>query len=130
MSAETTVRQFLEHLQDQETDAALALLTDDVVWRNTGMPTFEGAKVHAMLRDLERRGIRFAVTCHHVAATGDVVLTDRTDVLGYGRWESSFEVRGTFELRDGKIAVWDDAFSWLQAMRSGVLGLGRVVTGR
>ncbi len=32
-------------------------------------------------------------------------------------------MRGTFEVRDGRIAVWDDAFSWLELLGSGVLGL-------
>ena len=130
MTAETIVRQFLDHLAQHETEAAVALLTDDVVWRNTGMPTFEGKRVGAALRDMEKRGVRFEVDFHHVAADGNVVLTDRTDVIGLGRWETAFAVRGTFELRDGRIAVWDDAFSWLDLVRSGVLGLGRILTGK
>ena len=65
---------------------------------------------------------------HHVAATGDVVLTDRTDVLGYGSWKTSFRVRGTFEVRDGLIVLWDDAFSWLELLQSGLVGLGRMLS--
>ena len=128
MTAETVVRSFLEHLARKETDAALALLDDDVVWRNTGLPTFEGKQVHTMLRDLERRGIGFDVQWKHVAAAGDVVLTDRTDVLSAGAWQTSFGVRGTFEVRDGKIVLWDDAFSWLQLLGSGVPGLARMIS--
>ena len=44
--------------------------------------------------------------------TATSVLTDRTDVLRKGKWETSFWVRGTFEVRDGRITLWDDAFSW------------------
>ena len=128
--AETVVRSFLEHLARHETDEALALLDDEVVWRNTGLPAFEGKKVHAMLRDMESRGVGFEVRWKHVAADGDVVLTDRTDVLSMGSWETAFGVRGTFEVRDGKIVLWDDAFSWLELLGSGVLGLGRILTGR
>jgi limonene-1,2-epoxide hydrolase len=36
-------------------------------------------------------------------------------------------VRGTFEVRDGRIVLWDDAFSWLQVLESGVLGLARML---
>ncbi|WP_395693554.1 limonene-1,2-epoxide hydrolase family protein [Nocardioides sp.] len=129
-SAATTVRDFLQHLAARETDAALALLADDVVWRNTGMPSFEGERVHAMLRDMEKRGVRFDVRFKHVATDGDVVLTDRTDVIGMGGWETSFGVRGTFEVREGRIAVWDDAFSWLELLGSGVVGIGRLLAGR
>ncbi len=105
------VRRFLTLLEAGETDAAIELLTEDVVWKNTGMPTFRGAKVVGMLRDMEQRGIGFGVDLHHIASNGDVVLTDRTDYLRYKRWESAFWVCGTFEVRDGKIALWDDHFS-------------------
>jgi len=127
MTAETVVRSFLDHLTRAETDEALALLDPDVEWRNTGMPTFRGERVHGMLRDMARRGVGFDVEWHHVAASGDTVLTDRTDVLKMGSWQTSFGVRGTFEVRDGRITLWDDAFSWLQVLESGALGLVRML---
>jgi limonene-1,2-epoxide hydrolase len=126
-SPDLTVRSFLEHLARQETDAALALLDDEVVWRNTGLPAFQGQRVHGMLRDMRSRGIGFDVQWKHVAADGNVVLTDRTDVISAGPWETSFGVRGTFEVRDGKIVLWDDAFSWLELLGSGVVGLARML---
>ena len=129
-SAETVVRSFLEHLARRETDQALALLDAEVVWRNTGLPAFQGERVHAMLRDMERRGVGFEVRWKHVATDGDTVLTDRTDVIRMGPVETSFGVRGTFEVRDGKITLWDDAFSWLELLGSGVVGLGRFLTSR
>lgn len=123
---ETTVRTFFDLLQRGEAETAVALLHDDVEWRNTGLPTIRGKKrVAGMLRDLERRRVRFEAELHHVAATGDVVLTDRTDVLRIGRWESSFWVRGTFEVVDGTIRLWDDAFSWGGFTRSSLVGLVR-----
>jgi limonene-1,2-epoxide hydrolase len=126
-SPDLTVRSFLEHLARQETDAALALLDDEVVWRNTGLPAFQGQRVHGMLRDMKSRGIGFDVQWKHVAADGNVVLTDRTDVISAGPWETSFGVRGTFEVRDGKIVLWDDAFSWLELLGSGVVGLAKML---
>jgi limonene-1,2-epoxide hydrolase len=127
-SPDLTVRSFLEHLARQETDAALALLDDEVVWRNTGLPAFQGQRVHGMLRDMKSRGIGFDVQWKHVAADGNVVLTDRTDVISAGPWETSFGVRGTFEVRDGKIVLWDDAFSWLELLGSGVVGLAKMIS--
>lgn len=129
MAAEQTVRDFLDHLSRHEIEQALVLLDPGVEWRNTGMPTYRGDKVHAMLRDMVRRGVTLQVEWHHVADSGDVVLTDRTDVLGYGSWSTSFRVRGTFELKDGRIAVWDDSFSWLELLGSGLVGLGRMLSG-
>lgn len=130
MNAESTVVQsFLSSLQHGDAEAAVALLSPDVEWRNTGMPTFRGRKVVGMLRDMERRGIGFRVDMHHIAANGPVVLTDRTDYLTYGRWESAFWVCGTFEVRDGLITLWDDHFSmgnFVAASIRGVFGvLGR-----
>ena len=65
-----------------------------------------------------------------VAADGDSVLTDRTDWITVGRLRSEFWVRGTFTLRDGKIVVWDDAFS-MGGFAAGTLrGLVRAVLPR
>lgn len=105
------VSDFLEALAVPDTERALGLLAPDVEWRNTGMPTFRGKRVFAMLRDMEKRGVGFGVEIHAMAGQGDVVLTDRTDYIWKGRLKTGFWVRGTFTVRDGLITVWDDAFS-------------------
>jgi limonene-1,2-epoxide hydrolase len=127
MSAELTVRSFLEHLARGEHDEAVALLAPDVEWRNTGMPAFRGDRVHQMIRDMGRRGVGFEVEWHHVAESGDVVLTDRTDVIKVGPWSTSFRVRGTFGVTDDRITLWDDAFSWLELLQSSLVGLARML---
>lgn len=123
------VQSFLTLLENGEADAACDLLTEDVEWRNTGMPTFRGRKVTGMLRDMERRGIGFRVDMHHLAATTDGhVLTDRTDYLTYKRWESAFWVCGTFRVEEDRIALWDDHFAmgtFLGASLKGLLGAVR-----
>jgi limonene-1,2-epoxide hydrolase len=121
------VRRFLALLEDGAADAAVALLSDEVVWRNTGLPTFRGARVAGMLRDMERRGIGFEARIRHAAADGDIVLTERTDVLRYKRWESAFWVCGTFEVRDGLIVLWDDHFSMGNLVAASLKGLAGVV---
>ncbi len=127
---ENLVRDFLSLLAVPDTRAAVQLLHPDVEWTNTGMPTIRGRRVGGMLLDMERRGIGFAVDNHHVAASGDVVLTDRTDHLSYKRWSASFWVRGTFRVEDGKIVLWDDAFGWGSFLGSSVAGLARLVLRR
>ena len=127
MEAEQTVREFCRLLALPDTRQAVALLSDDVVWKNTGLPTVTGRRVGGMLLDAEKRGVGVEVTIHHAAANGDVVLTDRTDVLSKGSWETSFWVRGTFEVHDGKITLWDDAFSWLDFAKGAFVGLGRMI---
>ena len=128
--AEKVVREVFRLLDNGDTEAAVELLHPEIEWRNTGLPTVRGSRVHGMFKDMVRRGFGFTVQVHHLAADGDVVLTDRTDVLTYGRWSASFWVRGTFEVRDGKIVLWDDAFSWGDFLSASLLGLARAVTPR
>lgn len=128
--AEALVRDFLNLVALPDSRAAVELLHPDVVWRNTGLPTIRGRRVGGVLLDMEKRGIGFAVDHHHVASTGDFVLTDRTDHLTYGRFRTSFWVRGTFRIEDGLIVLWDDAFGWGSFLKASVLGLGRLATGR
>ena len=61
-----------------------------------------------------------------VADIVDELTTRDLRLMRKGRWETSFRVRGTFEVRGGKIAVWDDAFSWLDFARGSLVGLTRV----
>lgn len=117
------VRSLLDHLGSKDVDAALELLADDVEWRNSGLPVMRGDRVRDTLRDLVGRGLTLEVRFDHVATDGDVVLTDRTDVIGFGALTSEVRVRGSFEVRDGKVAVWDDSFSWLEAAGSGLSGI-------
>lgn len=119
----SVVKSFLTLLEQEQAAAAVALLDPQVVWRNTGLPTVRGRKVGGMLLDMQRRRVGFRVDLHHVAADGGVVLTDRTDYLSYGRWESAFWVCGTFEVRHGLITLWDDHFSPGNLLVASVKGL-------
>ena len=74
---------------------------------------------------MARRGIGFEVRFHHLAVDGQVVLTDRTDVLTYRRFRMEFWVCGTFEVREGRIVVWDDHFSMTNFVGASVRGLVR-----
>lgn len=105
------VRDFLTALAVPDIESALSHLDPEVEWLNTGLPTFRGRRVFGMLKDMERRRIGFDVEIHHIAADGDVVLTDRTDVLAKGPLRTEFWVCGTFTLREGRIVRWDDHFS-------------------
>lgn len=120
------VSTFLDALAVEDLETALGLITDDVVWLNTGLPTFQGRRVHAMLRDMVARGVGFSVEMKHIAATGDgVVLTDRFDVLTWRRARTRFWVCGTFTVREGRIAVWDDHYSTTNLLKGLVLGTAR-----
>jgi limonene-1,2-epoxide hydrolase len=128
---EAVVRRFFELLIAREAAAAAELLADDVEWRNTGMPTIRGARqVGRMLRDMERRRISFSADLHHVAASGPIVLTERTDYLGAGRFAADFWVCGTFRVEDGRIVLWDDHFSWGSFLAGAGRGAFRALRGR
>ena len=123
----TTVREFFVALELGAVEEAIDLLHPEVVWKNTSLPTVGGGLTRKMLRGMNRDGIGFAAEMHHIAADGDIVLTDRTDILRVGPLRISFWVCGTFELRDGRIILWDDHFSWGNFLRGTVVGLVRAV---
>ena len=124
------VRSFFDLLRTEQAEGAVGLLTEDVEWRNTNMPTLRGRKVGSMLLDMERRGVGFEAITHKIAANGGTVLTERTDVLRYGRWESRFWVCGTFEVVNGRIALWDDHFSMGNVVGASLKGLAGLLRRR
>ena len=120
---------FLEALADSDVPRAMDLLSDDAVWINVSLPTVRGRRrIERLMRLGLQRGARFRVHFHHVAVDGDVVLTERTDAIGLGRFEQRFWVYGRFELRDGRIAVWRDSFDWLDYSISVLRGLAGAVS--
>ncbi|WP_330250204.1 nuclear transport factor 2 family protein [Nocardia sp. NBC_00565] len=123
----TTVREFFAALELGAVEEAIDLLHPEVVWKNTSLPTVGGGLTRKILRGMNRDSIGFAAEMHHIAADGDIVLTDRTDILRVGPLRISFWVCGTFELRDGRIILWDDHFSWENFLRGTVVGLVRAV---
>jgi limonene-1,2-epoxide hydrolase len=126
----TTVRAFFAALEDRAVKQAWELADDRIVWRNTSLPTVRGAWVRRLLVAMDRDWMRFRADFHHVAAAGDVVLTQRTDYLRLGPLEIDFWVCGTFELRDGRITLWHDHFSWGSVLRGTVRGLWRMLRSR
>ncbi|HYF27537.1 MAG TPA: limonene-1,2-epoxide hydrolase family protein [Baekduia sp.] len=121
------VQTFLGALADDDVDRAAALLADDAVWINVSLPAVRGrARIERLCRMGPRIGLRFRVHVHHLAAEGPVVLTERSDALGLGRFEQRFWVHGRFEVHDGRITVWRDAFDWGDLGVSLVRGLAGI----
>ncbi|MCB8912786.1 limonene-1,2-epoxide hydrolase [Rhodococcus rhodochrous J38] len=129
--AVATVTDFLEATAAEDIDLAGSLITDDIAWHNTWLPTIRGGtRVRKILAGLARPAVGFGVVIHHIAADGNIVLTERTDILRFGPVNIEFWVCGTFELRDGRIAVWDDHFDVLTFLRGTVVGVLRSVLRR
>ena len=116
------VSDFLAAMADGDGKRAAGLLDPAVEWRNTGLPTLRGRRAIEMIRSMEDSRISFDVVVHAIAAEGDTVLTDRTDVLALGPVRTRFWVCGTFEVRDGLIVTWDDHFSFGNFLKGLVTG--------
>ncbi len=121
------VTSFLLALQADDVDAAVEMLAPDADWINVSLPAVRGRdRIERILRLGPRTGTSFRVHLHNVATEGDVVLTERTDALGRGRFEQRFWVYGRFELEGGQIKVWRDSFDWLDILISLVRGLAGI----
>ncbi|GEM29445.1 limonene-1,2-epoxide hydrolase [Nocardia neocaledoniensis NBRC 108232] len=130
-NAVTVVREFFAAMEVGAVDEALELLDPEIVWKNAGLPTVRGKKrVAGLLRGLDRPQLAFSADMHHIAGDGDIVLTDRTDFLRLGPVTIEFWVTGTFELRAGRIVLWDDRFSMGNVLRGTVVGAARAILRR
>jgi limonene-1,2-epoxide hydrolase len=121
------VRAFLAALEALDVDAALELVSPDIVYQNVPLPPARGlAEFSKQMRFLERYCTGFEATLHRVAADDDgSVLTERTDVLERGALRAGFWVCGTFEVVDGRITVWRDRFDWATVVGSVLLAIPR-----
>lgn len=123
-----TVEVLLASLQAQDTDGAGAVLDDNLVYQNVGFPTIHGrARAMKLFRSMEGRA-GFEVKIHRIAVNGSSVLTERTDVLQFGRVRLQFWVCGVFEVSDGRITLWRDYFDMWDFTKATVRGvLGAVI---
>lgn len=122
------VESFLRALADGDAGTARSLIADDIRYVNVGLPPIVGAaKVERVLRLLDRPGLGFDVVVHAIAADGDVVLTERTDLLVVGPVRAQFWVCGRFEVRDGRITLWRDAFDYLDVLAGHLRGAAAAV---
>jgi limonene-1,2-epoxide hydrolase len=118
------VEGFLEALSVPDLDKALTFVAEDLVYTNVGMPTVRGrAGLAKVFRSLERPNGGFEVYLHAISANGPVVLTERTDVIKVGSFRAQFWVCGRFDVHDGEITLWRDAFDYVDILRGTVRGL-------
>ena len=121
-----TVNEFMRRFCDKDLDGACELVTDDVEYDNVpigknfgpaGIKAFAGGMVDGV------DTVEFIV--HRQAATGNVVLNERTDRFVRGDQQYDIPVVGVFELTDdGKIALWRDYFDMapVHTMMAGLAG--------
>ncbi len=121
------VTDFLHALAAKDYAQIAELLAPDLVYINVSLPSIKGGKtVSTLFERLLSRGAGFEVQIHSIAANGDTVMTERTDILSFGPLKVGFWVCGTFRVVDGRIVLWRDYFDWLDVARGtlrGVLGI-------
>lgn len=126
-----TVRAFFDALASMDAGRVSALVADDVVYENVSLPKAVGRRAfEQQMRGFTRLFDRFEVELVHIAQAGDVVLTERVDALGRGRFVAEFWVCGTLRVRDGKIVLWRDYFDWMNLTSALLKGLPGLLRGR
>jgi limonene-1,2-epoxide hydrolase len=129
VDAALVVERALLALQRRDFGALEALLADDVVYVNVGLPATRGrARVMWVMRSTERIGLRLQVKLHRNVADGSTVLNERTDAMVLGPLRVQFWAYGVFEVHDGRITLWRDYFDFYDFAKGAVRGLiGAVV---
>jgi limonene-1,2-epoxide hydrolase len=118
------VEAFLAALADDDLDRALALLDEDVLYVNVGLPAIRGRRrVASAFGGLRSESVSFEVYLHAISATDRVVLTERTDVIVLGPCRLQFWVWGRFEVEHGQITLWRDSFDVVDILRAVARGL-------
>lgn len=107
------VEAFLAALERIDVDAALALMSDDVAYQNVKTPTVRGkSRVAPYLGAIMSGVTEFEVVDCVYTQHGDTVEVERVDIARGGGLDLRLEAKGTFVVRDGRIAKWVDTFRW------------------
>ncbi|MEO6627677.1 MAG: limonene-1,2-epoxide hydrolase family protein [Aquihabitans sp.] len=131
LSPEQVVREFLGALERFDVERATELLDPAVTYQNVPFPPARGRDAVAkQLQGFEHYCSAFEVIHHNIATDGNVVLTERTDIITVGKVPGAFWVCGTFEVHDGRITVWRDRFDFIDFTWSFVRGGVQALLGR
>jgi limonene-1,2-epoxide hydrolase len=107
-----TVLDFLHAWDENDFDAAFALMAPDIAYKNTGYPDAFGHEgVRTTLAALISGASPMTSVVHAIAETSDgTVMTERTDTLHLPSGPLPFGVMGAFDVKNGLIAGWRDYF--------------------
>ncbi|MGI9578692.1 MAG: limonene-1,2-epoxide hydrolase family protein [Microthrixaceae bacterium] len=118
---------FLAALADKDIETANALIDDDILYVNVGLPSVRGREQMQKVFDLlDKPEAAFEVYMHSISADGPTVLTERTDVLINRRLRAQFWVWGRFDVHDGRITLWRDSFDFLDIVRGALRGVASI----
>jgi limonene-1,2-epoxide hydrolase len=119
MTPQQIVEDFIDAWNQLDLPRAMGHMAPDIFYHNIPMTPCKGlAEVQAMFAQFPPM-TAVEWTTHHIAASGNVVLTERTDRfrLASGKW-AAIRVMGTFEINaNGKIQAWRDYFDMAEFQR-------------
>jgi limonene-1,2-epoxide hydrolase len=109
MTAEETVLAFIAAWNRLDQDRIYALMAEDILYHNRPLKPVRGRiEVRAHLDEWPVDACEWELL--HIAARGNVVLTERVDRFRRGEDRIVVPVMGTFEVTDGLITHWRDYF--------------------
>ncbi|MGW3938247.1 limonene-1,2-epoxide hydrolase family protein [Streptomyces phaeochromogenes] len=104
------VREFCDLMAKRDPELLRPFLAEDAVYQNIGMPASTGAA--AVLENLAGQFAAFPDSYEYktinLAVDGDVVLTERLDMIRTPDGVRGVPVMGAFVVRDGVITRWTD----------------------
>ena len=111
------VTRFCDAWGDGDVDAILGFFTPDAVYHNIPLAPVTGVDaIRATIEGFAGGVDKIEFRVGHIAATGNVVLTERVDAFITGDKVIELPVMGTFEVDGDKIAAWRDYFDLNQFM--------------
>lgn len=112
MTPEQTVDEFIARIVAKNLDGACELVSDDLEYDNVPMGKNHGPDgLRGFLAPLVEGVDEVQFVVHRQAATGNVVMNERTDRFKVGETWMDLPVAGIFEVDgDGKIVLWRDYF--------------------
>lgn len=116
-SAIDVVQRFCDAFGKGDLDEILAFLAPDAVYHNIPLDPVVGTEaIRATLAGFTTGIDSIEFRVDHIAAAGNVVLTERVDIFGSPDRTISLPVMGAFEVAGGRITAWRDYFDLNQFM--------------
>ena len=118
MTNSEVVRTFIAAWNRCDFEGVYSLLSEDVSYHNIPWEPLHG--IEAVRGAIKSFGIEDCEwTLHHIAESGSVVLTERTDRLRVGGHWVAIRIMGAFEIDKGRIRAWRDYFDPADLTRAG-----------
>lgn len=109
------VRRFCAAWNDIDIPAILGFFADDAIYHNMPIQPIQGKDaIKGVIEQFTTPFEHCPWEIKHIAASGDMVLTERVDRFVAADKTVALPVMGAFEIKNGKIAAWRDYFD-LQA---------------